>query len=385
MNRLALYTLIAVFGGSLTNLIAHPSTDARLSKLEKEMKDVYLESNEGTKGARFADGRVPASDADWTLEGEALLFHIKEGGTEWAIVFNKGTPPQQGEVHTLPFGWDWGLRVGAARHFAHDDIDLGLVYTYYRTGNSRKVSAPFATPDGTEAPEGAAGPAGFSDASFSGKFSYNCLDLNLGKSFFVSRSLSLRPSCGLKNVWIKQTFKLRDHNYVDASETFAPVVGTVDITARDSNELWGIGPQLGLDLNWALCANFRIISAVQGALLQSYIEVDHYGKIVISPEGSESTIGNNDLSANIHRFVPFAKCLLGLGWAKDFNDRKQHLDISINWEIDYFWRENQMLNITNSTVPVPTFSSDESVRLLIQRLSEDVGLYGVSFKLQLDF
>lgn len=385
MYKVFLSSIIAVTSCSLCGLVAHQSVEHRLDDLEKQMKEVSVKNSSGTNGAMFAQGRNPDANCEWYIDMEALLWHVKSGSTDWAIVFDQAILPSKGNMKTLGFDWDWGLRVGIGEYFKHDGWDLGLLYTYYRTSDSSSVSVPFQTPAGTDGPEGSAGPSGVSDGTFSAKVSYNSIDLGFGKSYFTSKNMMVHPHIGIKNMWIVEKYKLGTGNFIDALETFTPVAGTVDTALQNNNKLWGIGPHVGMDFSWFLCNNFKFVTTAEAALLQGYFQVKQAEKINVAPIGSTPVFTTIKLGGNMHRFVPFGRLLLGLGWGECFNDNKQRIDVSLNYEVNYFWRENQMINEINSDPSAVSFSANESIRLLLERLSEDIGFYGVTFKVKIDF
>lgn len=384
MYKFSLSSMLAIASCSLCGLFAQESVEQRLSDLEKEMADVCGKNTSGTTGATFAPGRKSDTDSNWYIDAEVLLWHVKSGATDWAIIYDQSTPPSDGNMKTLGFDWDWGLRVGLGKYFEHDGCDLELLYTYYRTADSTSVSVPFRTPAGTGGASGNPGPSGVTDGNFAAKVSYNCIDLSLGKSYFTSKNLMVHPYMGIKNVWIVEQYKLKTDNFIDALGTYVPVAGTVITDLEDTNKLWGIGPQVGLDFSWFLCNNFKLLSSVEGALLQGYFNVKQNEMFNVAPVGVPPQVTDIALKGNMHRFVPFGRILLGLGWGDYLNDNKQHIDLSLNYEVNYFWRENQMLNETNSDPNAAALTSD-SIRLLVVRLSEDIGFYGVSFRVRVDF
>ena len=385
MYKFSLSSMLVIASCSLCGLFAQDGVDKRLSDLEKEMKDIYGENASGTKGALFAPGRNVDAEGNWYADIEALLWHVKSGATDWAIVFDQSLPPSDGNMKTLGFDWDWGLRVGIGKYLEHDNWDAGMLYTYYRTADSSKVLVGFSTPTGTDGPVGSPGPSGTTNGNFSAKVSLNSIDVALGKSYFTSKDIMVHPHIGIKNVWIIEKYRLNTDNYINATGTFVPVSGNVSTSLEDTNKLWGIGPHVGVDFSWDLCGNFKFVSTAEGALLQGYFQVKQEEEIFVAPVGDTAVSTTINLKGNMHQFVPFGRLLLGLGWGDHCNNNKQYIDLSLNYEVNYFWRENQMINEVNSDPSAVSLSSSDSVRLLLTRLSEDIGFYGVTFRVKLDF
>lgn len=356
-------------------LFANNSVEQRLSKLEKEMQEVCVQNDAGTIGATFA----PYFDNppyQWFFDAEVLLWHAKAGGVDWAILYDESIYPSNGSMYTLGFGWDWGVRVGLGKCFMHDAWDVGLFYTYFRTDDSSKVNIAFQSSEG---------PFGTANGSFTAKLNYNALDLGLGRSFFLSKDLMMHPHIGLKNIWLNQIYKLYSNNYINALSSSLGVSGTMNKFVKDTNTVWGIGPQVGLDGGWNFCNGFKLISSVDGALLQSYLRVVQKQNLFIAPDGSTPLDTTMKLSGPLHQFVPYARLQLGLGWGGDINQQQQHLDLSLSYEANYFWRVNQTYNDEATDPSAPSFASTESVRVILNRVSEDICFYGVTGRVTIAF
>lgn len=370
---------------SAASLLAGPSLDERIDKLEKEMQDVHVTNVSGTSGAGFAKATDTKSAYRWFANFDVLYWRARVGGTEWVLVTDSAVFPFQGFLQDADGDWDWGFKVGLGTLFDHDNWSLGFEYTRLRTSASSKVSQDFTTPTGTDAPIGNAGPSGSSSGGFTNGINYDNLTLNLGKAFFVSSKLSFNPHMGLQTSWIKQNQRLYTTSYINASETFLPTSGTVDTNLSARCDFWGIGPNLGTDLSWFLSDNFKIIGAIEGAILQSYFKVDQNQWIGVTPDGSDQVTATSDIVGNTRKYIPFSRMLIGLGYGTYVRQGQNYFDISLSYEVNYYWRVNQFLNIEDSSPATVNLSETQPVRLSLNRLSEDLGFYGVTLKLGYQF
>lgn len=351
-----------------------PSVDERLSQLEQEMQEISAHTATGTFGASFAPFLDP-NICDWSIDVEALIWHAKVGGVDWAILYDQSIYPSNGKMYNLGFKWDGGVRVGIAKTFKKDAWDTGLCYTYFATKDSSSVAVDFDT----------AGVSGSASGKFSAKLMYNMLDLTLGRSYFVSRMLMVHPRIALKNVWLAQTYKLTSDDSIDATNSSLAVSGVIDTNLKDSSSFWGIGPQVGMDGAWNFGRGFKMVSAAEGALLQSYLKVTQDETIYIAPVGSTALTTTMDLRGPLHQFVPYGRLMLGLGWGRMMPNKKTYLDVSVAYEASYFWRANQSINDESTDPSAPSFAPTESVRVFLTRDSEDICLYGFNVKVALDF
>ncbi|MEI8301574.1 MAG: Lpg1974 family pore-forming outer membrane protein, partial [Chlamydiota bacterium] len=243
-------------------------------------------------------------------------------------------------------------------------------YTYFRTTDSSKVSLGFQTANSVAV-------SGHSSASYSGKVSYNALDLILGKAMFMSSRVSIRPYIGLKNAWISQRYILNDLNFIDLTT----LSGDVNMRVVDKDKVWGIGPEAGWDLGLYCTKSLSLLAIFEGALLQGYFNVTEGEVLDIIPVGSTATQSVTNLRGNKHQFIPYGRMLLGVNWGRVFNGGNQRIDVSLNYEINYFWRINQMLNQATSIGS----ADGVSTRVLVKRWTEDLAFYGVTFKVNFGF
>lgn len=385
MKKMMTYGLFTGLALCSLSLFADPSADQRIEKLEREMKQIRVENVAGTSGALFGSGQYQTNGQDWFLEADALLWHAKSGGTDWVLVLDQAAYPNQGYMKSLDFSWDWGFRFIVGKYFSHDGWDGQVTYTRFHTNDSAKVALNFQTPTNTGGGDGSAGPSGSSDGSFQYKLSYDCLDLDLGKSYFTSSRVSLHPHVGIKSLWMNGKGTLTSANFIDALETFQPVAGSVYLKVIDQSKFWGLGPKAGVDLNWFCTKQIRIRSSVEGSLQWSYFQVFEDELINVDPVGAAETSSTSRITANMHRFVPTARMLLGLSWGDYVNDRKNFLEIGLDYEVNYFWRANQSLNQQDTLPTNLSLSNTQSVRLLFNRISDDVAFQGVTFRVKFDF
>lgn len=309
----------------------------------------------------------------------------KAGGVDWSILYDQAIYPSQGKMNTLGFGWDWGLRVGVGTYFKHDGWNVGLLYTYFNTSDSSKIAVSFQTPAGTGGSGSLQSPFGTAQGSFSAKFLYNALDLSLGRRYFISKDVEVHPHMGLKSIWLDQKYKLYTSSFINANNTSLAVTGTINTALKDRDAVWGIGPHIGMDGFWNLGCGFQFVSAVEGALLQSYFKVTQKETLYIAPVGSASVDTAVELKGPMHQFVPYARLQLGLGWNGSINEDKQQVRVNLTYETNYFWRIDQTLNNLTSGPATPSFSSTDSIRVLFVRDSEDICFYGVTLKFAIDF
>ena len=359
-------------------LFAHTMSD-RVEKLEEEMKSVYAENTMGTGGAQFGEASPAFQGSRWFLTADVLYWHAKAGGTEYAIAFNSASFPQKGNFKDCDFDWDLGLRFGIGRFLGDRNWDLNLTYTYFYTSDTESTHEPM---------ESAVPPLGqiqgVSHAKFNGVIDHNALDLTLGKNYFMSRKVSVHPFIGVKAAWLDQKYKFQGNDDINALQSAFLVAGNVHNKVVSKCDFKGLGPKFGTNMDWFLGDGFRLFADLSGALFYSYCDVNFRQKVFVTPAGGQQIQAHVRLSGDKHQFTPQVAFQGGLSWGTDLHmrNRNQYIELGMGYEVQYFWRANQTLDISDS---MPPLTATGPIRIEYGRSSEDVMFYGITFSARFDF
>ncbi|WP_420421986.1 Lpg1974 family pore-forming outer membrane protein [Simkania sp.] len=369
-----------------SQLLAHSMED-RITELEKEMQEVGATNPQGTFGAGFTTAGTEGANG-WYIWIEPLYWHAKAGATEYAYSDKTVTvfagqqdfylqPPIEGRVKDEEFGWEWALRFGIGSYFFHDNWDVNLNYTWFESDDSSGTTKiePSAVislklPDSIP----------WRHARSHHDLNYNNLNLEIGREYFISRTISTRPEIGLKSSWIYDRQKVR---YSEVFVPGFPQLSNIHGRMKDKSVMWGLGPRMGVTVNGYIGDGFSLYGRLTGSLLYSYtrssmstgIDVNFPGAVVPNPIRMH-------LRNNQHHFVPTAQMMLGLVWETYINDKRQHITLGAGYEVEYFWRANQTL-LTDDTSTALDIAAPR--RLAVHRASEDIMFYGITIKARLDF
>ncbi len=360
-------------------LQAYSSMDDRVSKLEKEMQEVGKTNALGNFGTSFTTGRREGGNGVFIIV-DPLYWHAKVGETEYAYTEEfAGTPqnllfpPHHGALKHNDFGWDWGVRVGLGYNLCRDMWDINLNYTWFDTNSS----------DSTQKnPPSAIRPSRFivarfaSNAKSSFSIGYNNINLELGRHFFISKMISAHPFIGLKSTWLD----LKQRIFYQPT---TPGIGDVGglFKLNDKSNLWGIGPRGGFNSKWYLGDGFSITGMLATALLYC----DDSSIIHMKADANTTDIGNDlsvKLKGNKHLFVPTVQMFLGLIWEKSFFNETKHITLGLGYEVEYYWRANQMMVQEDTSNPNAARIPN---RVFVNSVSEDVMFYGITGKIRFDF
>lgn len=343
------------------SLLFSQALEERVSQLEKEMKEVHLETAENTAGARFSSDVFQRGWIGVLFTGEALFWHAKAGSTEYAynlVSQTLGVGAQSGDVEGQSFGWGWGFRVGAGLRFSVVGWELYGNYTRFHTSDTESRSKAF--PALLVNLKGAfLSPS--SRARSHTDLSYDNANLTLNRQSFMSRFLSVKTAIGVKTSWLDQEQTL--HYRLSGSEEVLHV--------KDRCDFWGIGPMIGLGTKWHLLWGFSLNADVSGSILYGDFNVKHK---------EETSLGIMDLQGDTSLFSPTLGFFIGLSW--DLYRDWVHFGLSLGYEAEYFWRRNASLELEDVIGNNgPPFRG----RFQVVRYAEDLTFYGVTLKAQLEF
>jgi hypothetical protein len=330
--------------------------DAQMRNLENRVSS--LEQRKGANGMINPPARPRLADQGGIIiSGEALLWKPYENGLEFALT-NKGpsstTVPHgvnfagNSKVHTVDFDYAWGFRVGLGADIPHDGWDANLMWTRLHSTDTRHVRADddsngslyimWDNPAFPATDNPIAGTVNLAQrAHGKWRLRFDMFDLELGREFYVSKWLTLRPNIGLRGGLIHQKFKTR-YSGQDVAAT-----GYDFIKGNFTNDFWGVGPRGGLNTMWGLGCGVSIYGDAAVSLM--------YGQFNVKEHVSGTTGSSKTNRLRIHRNVhlPRASTDLALGLRYDvmFDDDSYHFGIHGGYEQHMFFSQLQLMNPVN--------------------------------------
>ncbi len=318
---------------------------------------------------------------DWFITGDYTYWTAREKGLEYAVsVATQEVNPEQGvaqgQIYRLGNKWASGFKVGLGTDFCHDGWDLYAEYTWFKkTENSHTpddfttergrpagvlalqdgfwdVNATIISPDGSDR---------YSGASAQWRLNMNVVDLELGRNFYVSPRLMLRPFYGLKGAWNKQHIDVSFTGTMNGAGTF-PITIINSMTNKIKN--WGIGVRAGMDTSWHFSRNFSIIGDMAFTGLWEEFKIKRFD--TRTDIATNIVTGSNvNLKESQYTVEPVIEWMLGLKWETGFSCDAYHLAITAAWEEQVWFEQNNFLRIPGSA----SVSGDS---LSLQGLTVDV-------------
>ncbi|HEX2579837.1 MAG TPA: Lpg1974 family pore-forming outer membrane protein [Rhabdochlamydiaceae bacterium] len=332
----------------------------------------------------------PCTDVGVYFFADALYWHADVTNSEWAFVNSTGaTSPVSGANQELAFKWNWGFRVGLGYSMDHDQWDTDLYYTWFvnNPASGSTSQTAFTNPAGGSASSLnsalRATPSTVRSGTATTKLNFQVLDWELGRSFYVSNSISLRPHVGLKGAWIKLT----------EGQTYTATAVPTSYSVSNSTKSWEVGPSAGINSNWFFgCGNtmpsgrgevkdrpmWSIFGDVSGALMYGHFSNSH------SETGTDAAgaafAGFNASGLNRNLMVPVLSGILGLAWDYCFDCDKMHFGIRAGYELQYWFRQNQRFSNFNDAGTGESVASPRYTRT-----TGDLALQGLTIDVRFDF
>ncbi len=315
---------------------------------------------------------VKGAGMEWFVTADYTYWTAREESLEFATVITEQGPTPaptqaggQGKVYRPDNKWVSGFKVGLGTDFCHDGWDVYAEYTWFRSTSSSNPSG-FQTVS-TALPalvdpywninallfEGS--DFGFSSASAKWRVDMNVVDLELGRNFYVSPRLMLRPFYGLKGAWNKQHMNVA-YNGVDRES-----IDPVELSTKNQIKNWGIGVRAGMDASWHFTRAFSIIGDLAFTGLWEQFKVTRFD--VTDRAGAQTSL--IDLKENQYVVKPVVEWMLGLKWETGISCDTYHLSIAAAWEEQVWFGQSKFLRIPGCA---PTNGND----LTFQGLTVDV-------------
>lgn len=272
-----------------------------------------------------------------------------------AVIYPLPKQPLSRQKEALDRDWSPGLRLGFGAVTPHDGWDVYGTWTYFYNSYSNTSSvSPFNSSDFSQTLTG--NPIGtkaltspwflnpnqdfFQAVRANGALLFNQIDLELGRKFWISCHLSLRPFAGVRIYWSRMHFS------VNGSRPSAANADLLRSRSVYQQKSWAVGILTGLDTAWEFVRNWNIYA--KGAIALPY------GKTWIRRNGSELSIDgtgtlNQNLRATTHDAIyktqPFIDLALGLRWDRAFDTFRILVDAG--WESHLLINYNKLFGGTD--------------------------------------
>lgn len=287
------------------------------------------------------------SNLIFAQETEGIRVIELDSGFLVPAFFNLPTKNRRFSQHYWP-----AFRIGLGSHWSSDGWDTLVDWTYYHTKNHQSKSvdplqlgvatdfllSPWTNPlFGTDLDFAATGIAFFGFAPIyttikaKWKERLNIIDFEIGRNFWLSKLMKMRPYIGVRGAWDRNTFSV--NNILES---------TIGIISSDNvhfkNKYWGVGLLTGVQPSFSFCNGFSLFGNLDGSLI--------WGKFRIKRRES---ITNRLLSLTTSPFIiPHMKekfsgmqaildLAAGVRFDSNFCCDRYYLALDVGWEQHYWF------------------------------------------------
>ena len=336
-NTIFTTTLLTLSLGTISSLQAEVS-DAQVRSLENRVS--AMEQKKGPNAMVNPPGRPQVRDgADLFFTADWLIWQGQENGLGYAVKTKEEQPLDtalyNSSVKDLHFDWDFGFRVGLGYNLPHDGWDLSSSWTWFQNnasghaseGNGRLLASNVFAPMGSDV-------EGYESIKSKLNVKLNMIDLDLGREFFVSKWMTLRPFMGLRTAWIRQ--HLNTTYYSPLPSEIHDTISSVYTKAK--NNYWGLGLRGGLNTQWGLGAGVSLFGNAAVSILNGFFSVNDYEATQFEDGKHNDAVSNSD-SFRVGRVI--SELAMGLRWDTMFANDRCHFGIQAGWEQLMFFGQNQ--------------------------------------------
>lgn len=306
----------------------------------------------------------------------------------------------------MDFEYKPGFKIGLGTYLGCNDWELYAEYTYFR-GTSSVSQSTLPANDDTSTPTTnytilpnwwiipLTNVGQLSDDLKNGRGSWHLsmdlLDMEVAKTFYLHQCLTSRLSGGLRAAWIRQEYDASYSNTSTENNGGNNDDNNVAFNYSQTNNTknWGVGPRLGLDLNWKFWSCFRAFIDSSASILFTKYTTD---SISASYELTSSTMSNAPQSTtasfcNIDDpfyVLPQTEMTIGLGWGTPFCCDRYFFDLEVGYTFNVFWSQNQFHSFGGNHYTNRGGGAPDSLSAFQTRCG-NLYLHGLTITARLDF
>lgn len=300
---------------------------------------------QSSEGYCFPRGGFQAPSGHFYLTAAWLYWRTRQEGMEYVT------------AKKVEFDFQSGFRVGLGVHLPYDLWDIYVSYTRFTPHASESVRGPFYPLflfQGTGISQG----ANVAQAQAHWKIEFQNVDIEIGRAFYIAKTLVFRPFFGMKGAWIDQDAKIRyEGGFIPTGQTFQ---------THFKNDFKGAGPLLGIQSHWLIGAGFSLFGDFAAALILGHFDNEQKQDQL---DGAEVV----DLNSDFNLVSPTLQLAIGVAWDRNFNRDRWHCGLSVGFESQSWGGQNQTEQFTDKDLPIYV------------REKGDLALYGLTLKARFDF
>jgi hypothetical protein len=278
-------------------------------------------------------------------------------GSQSVITLLSPGTSDHGDLIEMDFDYKPAFKVGLGMNFRNDDWTGFIEYTRFRGKNYVNAGVPNTNPTiynlwGNDSVAASLlGTPVFNAMHSDFHTNLDFIDGQLSRMYFVGQRLVFNSVFGLRFAWISESLRAHySYNGAFINNTSAKVIalpGTLDAIARTKS--WGIGPRLGLEMDWLLRGGIRMFGSGFADILYTSYKIQTksatmpYTSLLapLTTGNSVTTTNRDDDLGALRAHLDFE---VGAGWGKYLDYNNWHFDLSAAYGFQVFFNQN-VLNL----------------------------------------
>ncbi len=302
---------------------------------------------------------TPSADPDVTrwadpyLTADFIWWRATQEGLDYAYngVGNDSVPVNatKGEMHHPHFSYEPGFKVGFGLKFRHDGWDFFSQYTWLHVNDS-KGSVKANTSGSSLVYSNLFYPIANNVRTFTAQeaeatwtLHLNVLDVELGRNFWISKWLTLRPYVGMKFNWTEQHYNV-GFETLDNSSLNQNLQGS-NVYSKMDQDQWAVGLRTGLDTAWYMAKRWSIFGELALNGMLNDFDVSRKDRIH-RVDGISYTQAHVDRHA--HYVSAILEWALGLRFETTFHSDDYMFMLQAGWEEQIWFGQNQFVFFNNN-------------------------------------
>jgi hypothetical protein len=331
-------------------------------QFEQRWRDNQITPVANPKPDEWLNPFITADYIYWKAYSEGLAYSY-DGVANAPTAVNPSSA-STGEVLRPKFKWESGFKIGLGNKFSHDGWDVYAQYTWLRSKAESEEGEEdcCVTTTVTAKSDYWLATAACPEAVLMGEEgsdwrlnSFNVLDLELGRDFYISKFLTLRPFGGLKFSWIHQKYKVKysDIIFVGDGNDVPPLsLSTIPLGSNVKLDFkqreFGVGLRAGMDTQWYFCkwlgayGDFALTALWNRFNERREVEVN-------TPSATE--FDSEEIKDKVYDVTAVLEIGLGLFFEWAFCDDAYMLSLAAGWEDQIWFNQNNMIFLMNNNAP----------------------------------
>ncbi len=267
----------------------------------------------------------------WQTSQTGMSYGTRTNKYSGISVPGGGTATFTGNRKNIHFEMDPGVRLAFGVRPFYDEWQINLTWTNLNSKASGGTDLPNVFFNSVISP-GFSVPQLLSNNGINAKAHwqtwYNTLDLDLSKGLSFSHFFGLKPHLGLRNLWLGEKYNILSINTYNSSPP-TPPTSVFNSEGKLAQDIWGIGPMIGIDSLWKIYKGFGVFGNVMLSLVWSHVTSTNRGISFFSNPPTTTT----KQWAGFHTLLSEIDFAIGGIYDVYFRDDRYHLAFRLGWEL----------------------------------------------------